>query len=296
LSLLALLVAGCRGPVLAVEDVIVHAGDKARLVAFAEREPVLGLGKDLAGVHVTFLAEGQELGDKKTDDEGSAEIQCRLPAGTTRYEARGTALHENLRAAGRVFWWGNERVIIAVDVDHTIARTEYEELLGRRDEDGSDPVKRSAQTLRDLAQDFHILYLTGRPRSLLERTREWLAGHDFPDGPVITAESVRQSLRPGSFKEKKLRELRKHWPMLLIGIGNRASDADAYGVNELLALIIAGQAERNIGQHALVFRDWKRLAEFFTENRAVLSDRETLREAIIGKRPLLHRLERYEGD
>ncbi len=281
---------------LTVEDVIVHPGDKARLVAFAEREPVLGLGKDISGVRVTFQVDGQELGDKKTNDEGSAEVQCRLPAGVIRYEVRGTVLHESLQASGRVFWWGDERVIIAVDVDHTIARTEYEELLGRRDEDGSDPLKRSAQTLRDLARDFHILYLTGRPRSLLNRTREWLSGRDFPDGPVLTSERFRQLLQPGDFKEQRLRELRKRWPGLLIGIGNRASDADAYGANELLALVIAGQAERNMGRHALVFRDWKRLADFFAANYAVLTDRDALQDAIAGKRPLLRRLDRYEGE
>jgi hypothetical protein len=296
LPVLVWLVAGCRGPTLTVEDVIVHPGDKARLVAFAEREPFLGLAKDISGVRVSFQVAGQEVGDKKTDDEGSAELRWRLPVGTTGYEARAAALHESLRARGRVFWWDDDRVVVAVDIDHTIERTEYEGLLGRRSEDESDPVKRSAQTLRNLAQDYHILYLTGRPRSLLDRTRDWLGGHEFPDGPVITAESVRQTLRPGSFKEKRLRELRKHWPMLLIGIGDRASDAEAYGTNEMLALIIAGQAERNFGRHAIVFRNWKALAQFFAANSAALTERAALKDIIAGKRPLLRWLDRYERE
>jgi hypothetical protein len=291
-----LLVGGCRGPVLVAEDVIVRPGGKARLVAFAERGPILGLGKDLGGVRLTFQAGGAVLGDKKTGDEGKADIRCRLPAGTTGYEARATALHQDLHAAGRVFWWDGERVIIAVDIDHTIAHTEYEELLSRHEEDGSDPLKRSAQTLRDLARDFHILYLTDRTRSLLERTRQWLSGHDFPDGPVLTSESFRQMLRPGTFKEKRLRELRKEWPNLLIGVGNRPSDADAYGANDMLALVIAGQGERNFGRHALVFRDWKALSHFLAANHEVLTDRDALKEVIAGKRSVLCRIEPYQGD
>jgi hypothetical protein len=288
------LVAGCRGPVLSVEDVIVRPGEKARLVAFVEREPILGLGRDIVGVQVRFDVAGQEVGDKKTDDEGRAEIKDRLPAGSDRYEARAQVLHEQLRATGRVFRWGDERVILAVDVDHTIARTDYEELLVERDEDGSDPLKRSAQTLRDWAQDFRILYLTGRPRSLLEKTRAWLGEHAFPEGPVVMAESVKQVLRPGNFKEKKLHALRKDWPTLLIGVGNEPSDAEAYGANEMLALILAGKGQHNFGRHAIVFRDWKALARFVAANREVLMDPKALKEVIAGKKLLLRQVDRYE--
>lgn len=296
LMLCPVLLAGCRGPVLAVEDVIVRPGESARLIAFAEREPILGLGKDLAGVRVTFRVDGQTLGEKQTDDEGSAEVQCRLPTGTTRYEVVGTVLHEDLQATGRVFWWDQERVIVAVDVDHTIARTEYEQLLGRRAEDASDPLKRSAQTLRDWSQEFNILYLTSRTRSLLSRTRQWLRGNEFPDGPVLTSESFRFMVRPGVFKEKRLRELRKHWPALLVGVGDRASDAEAYGANEMLALIVSQEPERGLGRHAILFRDWKALSQFFAANEAVLTDPAELRDVILGKRPLLRWLYPYQGD
>jgi phosphatidate phosphatase APP1 len=274
--------------------VIVHPGEKARLVAFVEREPILGLGTDLARVRVTFHVGGQEVGDKKTDDEGWAETKCRVPAGSDRYEACAQALQQELRATGRLFQWGDERVVIAVDVDHTIAQTDYEELLVERGEDGSDPVKRSAQTLRALAQDHHILYLTSRPRSLLDKTRTWLGERAFPDGPVMTAASVKQTLRPGNFKEKKLHTLRKDWPTLLIGIGNEPGDAEAYGANEMLALVLPGKGERNFGRHAIVFRDWKALARFFEVNRDTLADAAALREVIAGKRMLARPVPPYE--
>jgi hypothetical protein len=286
--------AGCGPPVLGVQDVLVRPGEKAHLAAFVEREPVLGLGKDLPGVRVTFHAADQELAADKTDDEGLATAKCRLPAGSQRYDARATAQDRDLQAAGRVFEWGDERVIIAVDIDQTIARTEYKELLATGEEDGSDAVKRSAQTLRALAHDFHILYLTGRPRSLLEKTRLWLAERKFPDGPVIMAESVSQVLRPGNFKQKTLHALRKDWPTLRIGIGNRPSDADAYGANGMLPLVVPSKTERPFGRHALVFRDWKAVGQFFTANRDLLTSRHDLQEVIEGKKMLLRTVEKYQ--
>ncbi len=278
---------------LSVEDVIVRPGEKARLVAFVEGEPILGLGKDLAGVRVTFHVGGQEVENKETDDEGWAETKCRVPAGSDRYEACAQALQQELRATGRIFRWGDERVIIVVDVDHTIAQTDYEELLVERDEDGSDPVKRSAETLRALAQDYYILYLTGRPRSLLDKTRTWLGERAFPDGPVITAASVKQTLRPGNFKEKKLHALRKDWPAVLIGVGDKPSDADACGASDMLALIVTSQTDRHFGPHALLFRDWKALARFFEVNRETLADAQALKEVIEGKRMLARPVQPY---
>ncbi len=294
--LLPVMVVGCRAPVLRVEDAIVRPGEKARLAAFVEREPILGLGKDVADVPVVFLVDGQEVGRDRTNDEGSADTKVAVPADTGWYEARATVGAAELRARGHLYCWSDERVIVAVDIDETIARTEYDELLIERDEDGSDPHKRAARTLRALAQDCHILYLTGRPRALLDKTRTWLGEHDFPSGPVLMSERKRDLLRPGNYKEKRLRALRKQWPTLLIGIGNEKTDAEAYGANNMLTLMLADKRPRGFGQHALVFRDWKALGQFLAANRAVLTSPGELKEVIAGKRQLLCALRPYEPE
>lgn len=287
--------AGCVAPVLIVDDAVIMAGRKSRLVACVAREPIVGLVKDVERVRVAFLVEGREIGAERSDNDGLASIERHLPAGVAQYEARATVGDQELRAGGRVFAWDAERVILAVDIDQTIERTKYKHLLDDEGEDDSDPLKRSADVLSALAREYHILYLTGRPRYLLDKTRAWLREEGFPPGPVIMSESVRTVFRPGSFKEQKLRALRKSWPRLLIGIGDKPSDANAYGANEMLALAIDSERGRSFGRHTLVFRTWREVGQFFAANHAVLSDPRRLERVIDGKEPLSLKVPPYAG-
>ncbi len=279
---------GCRNAVLSVDDALLRPSGKVRLAAYVEREAALGLRKDVERARVEFYADGRRLGEDRTDDEGQADVEGRPNPGAARYEARATVDGRELRTEGRIFEWIPERVIIAVDIDQTIERTKYRELILNGSGDPSDPVKRSAETLRTLAGDSHILYLTSRPRFLLDKTRAWLHEHEFPDGPVVTARGVRESMRPGAFKGRMLRDLRDDWPGLLIGIGDRPSDASAYGANHMLALALANKQGKDYGPHAIVFGDWKALGSFFAANRATLTSVRGVKDAVAGK-PVLFR-------
>ncbi len=283
----------CHAPVLSVDDAAVRPGAETRLSAYVERESLPWLRQDLKGTPVRFRVDGRDLGDDRTDDDGRASVERKLPPGAEWYEARATVNGRQLYAFGRLFTWDDRRVILAVDIDHTIERTEYRSLLVDKGEDESDPLKRSADTLRALAGDFHILYLTGRPRFLLEKTRQWLKDKEFPDGPVLTAKGVRDMFRPGLFKAAELRRLRDAWPNLLIGIGDKASDADAYGSNDMLSLIVSPRPDRDFPPHAIVLRDWKTLGKFFAQNREILIDPERLKQAIRGEVMLRRPLPRY---
>lgn len=280
--------AGCKAPVLTVDDAVVLPGEKTRLVACVEREPVLGLCKDVEHVRVHFDVGESEIGAAKTDGEGVAEVKHKLLPGTDNYEARVLVDGRELRTLGHVFTWDKDRVIIAVDIDHTIGQTDYEGLLGSASsEDDSDPIKHSVETLKALASDFQIVYLTGRPRFLIDKTRIWLRQQGFPAGPVITSVRVRDLVNPSEFKRQKLHDLRKSWPKLLIGIGNQPGDAEAYGANEMLTLVLPSKPEQSFGPHAIVFRNWKQVRKFFEANRAVLTNADALHDVIEGKESLL---------
>jgi hypothetical protein len=185
-------------------------------------------------------------------------------------------------------------VIIAVDIDHTIARTDYKDLLRMNSADESEPVEQSAETLNMLARDFHIVYLTGRPRFLIDKTRVWLRERGYPAGPVITSVRVRDMANPGAFKMRKLSVLRKSWPNLLIGIGNRAADAEAYGANDMLSVVVPSNPGVSAGLHAVVLLNWKAVDAFFAANREVLADAARLKEAIAGRETLLRTLDQYQ--
>ena len=80
------------------------------------------------------------------------------------------------------------------------------------------------------------IYLTARPRAYTELTRQWLASHGFPRGPVILQPGL---TLPGSAaltaKTHALARLRAAGLRIAVGIGNRASDVSAYATVGLAA-------------------------------------------------------------
>src|SRR6185295_16578473 len=101
---------------------------------------------------------------------------------------------ESPRAEARVFELHRNRVMIALDIDKTIAQTEYKQLILKPEDEDSDPVKGSRPALQHLSKYYGIIYVTARPRFLLEKTRQWLAEKEFPEGPVVIAPSVRVAI------------------------------------------------------------------------------------------------------
>ena len=286
LALLLVSAAGCQAPVLTMDDAVVMRGAKTRLAACVEQQPILWLSKDVEDTPVRFYVDDQPVGEAKTNGDGVAAIERKLDPSLKRYEARVFAGFQELQGAGRVFVWDRERVILAVDIDHTIAQTEYKGLLAKNGEDDSDAVKNSVPALNTLARDFNIVYVTSRPRLLIDKTRAWLAEKGSPAGPVITSVRIRDLIRPEGFKAETLHALRKDWPTLLIGIGNRPSDADAYGENDMLALVLPTKAGGDFGPHTIVLRDWKKLSRFFEANRETLTSAAALKEVLEGDRLL----------
>ncbi len=289
--------AGCNDAVVSLNDVIRESDGEARLVAYAEREAFLGLRTDAEDIEVEFFAGRTRLGDDKTNDEGIASIECDpFPRGETRVEAVAHMDGKTLSAAASVFEWDEEKVAIAVDIDDTIARTDYDDLVFDERDDDSDPIKSARRTLRRLSQDFQILYLTARPRFMLDKTRDWLEEEEFPPGPVVVAPGLRETINAEQYKRDTLKRYRKDWPNLLIGIGDKPSDAKAYGENDMLTLIVTEDDAHAQGAHAICFRDWKRLAEFFDANRQRLIDSKQLEDIIDGKAMIERTVPPYDDD
>ncbi len=128
------------------------------------------------------------------------------------------------------------------------------------------------------------------------KTREWLAANNYPLGPLVVASELRAAARNGKFKMRMLGTLRSKWPNLLIGIGDRPSDARAYGANEMLALIIAPREIEKVGPHALLMPGWKAVRTFFETNKYALTDPAAVRELVAGRRALLFTVAPFNAD
>lgn len=288
-----MLAGGCAPAILSVDDAVQIADQPVLLAAHAARPQLFGLRSEIDHVPVSFVLGGREVARGDTGRTGRATAECTPPADAPDcFEARAMIDGRERCTSGTIFHWHADRPIIAVDIDNTVSRTDYDELILQERSKDSRPIPRSRETLSDLARDFHIAYVTARPRFMLEKTRAWLAEHEFPSGPVITASRLRDVMQRSTLKRKMFADLRTRWPNLLIGIGNNRYDADASGANEMLALVI-NPYDDGYGVHATLFPDWEDVHRFFDDNRDVLAAPEQLRAVIRGETAILRTIPRW---
>lgn len=274
---------GCSHAILSLDDVVAVDGQKSLLVAHFEREPLLGLRVSIEETPIHFYYNGQNLAQAYTDEEGRAAVICEFPHGDVAVvEARAEADGQVRHATSRLFRWPADRTVIAVDVDDTISETDYDDLLLDQIDRESRPLPDAQEALTELAETYRIVYVTGRPRFLLNKTRDWLDRHDFPAGPVITSPGVSEMLDFLELKIDLIRMMRTHVPALLIGLGDKESDAKAYAATELLPLILRlkGKSLLSLDGDAIVFDDWPALLRFFEDNGDVLSDPKRLTDTL----------------
>jgi hypothetical protein len=287
---------GCGPLVLSVDDAVATSAGPVRLAAYLGREHVFGLRSEIEHGTVTFFVNGRQVGENTVDDEGRAVVTAADLAGEPRaFLARARAGGKVLEASGRIFYWPANRVGLAVDIDHTISQTDYRRLIVKERVAVSPPIPGARETLNELADKYNILYLTGRPRFLIEKTRGWLEHYSFPPGPVMAAPRFRDALLQLRFKQRTLHGLREQWPDLLIGIGNRTSDIEAYASNQMLPVIVYSGGEEKHYSDAVVLQDWQFVRRFFEANARVLTNPRDLEKVIQGQVMIEQPLIPYEA-
>lgn len=274
---------GCSPAILSVDGLVLVNGQQSILLAQLEREPVLGFRSGIENRWVRFFVGGRQVAQELTADEGRASTSCDLsPAVGAKFAVTAVVDGRTMRTAGTIFDWRDDRTIIAVDIDGTISDTDYDDLVFDDEDKDSVPIANSRETLSVLANDYHIVYFTARPRFLLEKTRGWLAKHGYPHGPVVAAGGLRDSLRQGSFKREMLVGLRQSWPNLLIGIGDKHRDAVAYRANGMLPVVLTTKniARKRRTWQVTVLSTWEDVSLLFAANPRILSAPSTLADAI----------------
>jgi phosphatidate phosphatase PAH1 len=178
----------------------------------------------------------RSIGTTRTDGDGGFALTLsgdhRLGHGlhslyATASDATGVALSAFVADA-------NDAVAV-IDVDGTLTAGENDVvtsvLFGR------DPAtQRDAPAALRALDHYQWVYVTSRSRTYTVLTRDWLADHGFPPGPVVLASSV---MLPGSaaerYKKSALAALRAASVPITIAIGNRATDARAYAAANIPA-------------------------------------------------------------
>ncbi|MCK4602223.1 MAG: hypothetical protein KAU28_07140, partial [Phycisphaerae bacterium] len=105
------------------------------------------------------------------------------------------------------------------------------------------PMAYSVEVTKRIAEDYGLVYLTHRPDLLTRKSRTWLEGSGFPAGAMLLSE-LKDILDSGKFKTTKLTAVRKMFPNVKIGIGDKPSDAQAYVDNGMVAYLIPNYKEK----------------------------------------------------
>jgi hypothetical protein len=281
----AILLAGCATPHFDVDEAIRFQDGRTRFVAFAQNKTGWVL-RGVSDVEVRFIVDGQEVATAVTDERGFAKAIATIEKPAERFEAKANLGEEEYRSEAEVVEWRNDRVIVACDIDATISDTSLGALFFGEFDESSTAIEGSLETLAEIDRDFHVVYLTARPRFTLEKTRHWLDLHGYPRAPVITSLTVRDALGQTSYKTMTLNSIRKHYTNLLIGIGNTDIDAVSYAAHGMLVLLVQPDEDPIHVDSIVRFQSWQQISDFFRDNRELLLDPERVQAAARGEATL----------
>ena len=258
--------AGAGDFALGARDAVTLVGRRVELSAKLEKR-VGPLRPDQAQRRLEFrLGDQRASGSTDADGVGRASL-CPLTTGVVTYSVSLSG-EPSVRATGRIWVLEPEHPVVVCDIDGTLS-----DMNGLRVpvSGGQAPAFPGAPELvRDLARTHAVIYLSARDQSFRPSSRIFLRRHGFPSGPLLLNSwgldqgDQRAQLLPsrhGRFKLKVLKRLKERGLKLTIGIGDKATDAEAYEGAGLRSLIRG--SDSSIGARSIVFPDYATLRQRF---------------------------------
>ena len=221
-------------------DTLAYPGKDVDLVFEAKK--VKGFS-GIAGLTVDFKLAGKSLGTAETDGKGRATLKWKPPKAGSYEIAAGiaaakdetyAALTELKPAPLCVSARTKDTKFVVIDLDHTVVASSFIRVIVG----GAKPVPDAAKVVKELESKYSIVYLTHRPDLLTVNSKNWLKDHKFPRAPLLVSSLKEAFGDSGKFKTGRLKDLRKAFPAVALGIGDRLSDSQAYVDNGLKAYLI----------------------------------------------------------
>ena len=133
-----------------------------------------------------------------------------------------------------------DKQFVVIDLDHTVVDSSFFRVLVG----GANPMPNSVAVTRKIAKSYGIVYLTQRPILLTRKSKSWLTKQRCPAGPVLLSELSQALAGSRSLKTSELALMRKSFPQVKIGIGDKPSDAQAYVDNGMTAYLLPHYKEK----------------------------------------------------
>lgn len=224
-------------PVLLTYDLLVEPGKDVTLEAAWKSGLRL---QGVEGKRLRFRLGDKLLGQAATDKDGHAAVPWKVPDGPGDYviTVRVDPADQPPRPVpdGRILVAARKADVklAVVDLDKTLVASGFERVLVG----GAKPMEGAGVVVGRLAEDHTIVYLTHRPDLLAPESKAWLADNGFPAGPLLTSTLASLVGGSGAFKSERLEAIRKTYANVLVGIGDKISDARAYAQNGARAILI----------------------------------------------------------
>lgn len=203
---------------------------------------------DIKGRQLSFFLGEKKLGGQITDKEGFATytwtppgvgdylIQARF-GGDHKYAPGSDSLMVSVRS--------RETPITVLDIDHTLSHTSNKNVLKGKIDDK--PLEHSLNVVkRFLEEGRTMIYVSARLNKFNDVTRRWLDHHGYPRRPTYFLDIKRYpTYNEAKYKTVTLSRIRQSFPNMVLGVGDKDSDAEAYRAVGMRALILgdAGDVE-----------------------------------------------------
>lgn len=246
------LLAFAAGPSHSAEDLIVRPEEAGRLVA---RFGYGLLSTDLADEDVRVFLDDcrswRSLGQQATDEDGRIGVDAPDDLGPGVYEVRFQVLGDQSTAASYLWVLPESTRLVVTDIDGTLTASDSELFMQILDGSHTPEAYPGAVELTTghAGLGSVVVYLTGRPYFLTQKTRDWTAGLGFALGPLRVAPSEAEALPGesgvGSFKLAWLEGLLAQGYRVDFAYGNASTDLYAYlgaGFDPSLVWIIGDRA------------------------------------------------------
>jgi hypothetical protein len=194
--------------------------------------------KDLEGEPVAVFVDDctgwRPVGAHVTDGDGAIDVPVDLSLGPGVYEARFVVEGDASMTAGELWVLPAGTHVIVSDIDGTLTTSDTE--LFQQILDGSYVPEAYADattlTAAHVTRGHIVVYLTGRPYWLTNKTDEWLDELVFADGPLHVAPSNTDILPTnesvGEFKKAYLLSLLAKGYAIDLAYGNATTDIYGY--------------------------------------------------------------------
>ena len=226
-------------------DILVPFADAeapVRVLAKVENRIAFGINPDAKGKRVAIKIGSEFTVSGETGAEGMLDLAVKVklpPMSATCFSAEV----ESTKMFASVFSVDRDQPMFITDIDEVISDLpEYKVPLMSIEK--SPALPDSVKVLVGLSHKNLILYLSARDDALMNKTRSWLAAKSFPAGPVFVwnwtlANGLgASSQKQFAYKTDFILGLKKKFPNIIGGIGNRVHDSKAYLAAGIKSFII----------------------------------------------------------